>query len=205
MRHAFLNICFKATLVLAVAAAALVLYSWIVAAVEPSSGVRPLLGAEGVRWFFGTFATNVSGPPFAWLVLCSMAAGIFAGSGLGGAAASLFRGRSLGLRSSRALAASAATLVLIVCVVVLLAFVPRAVLLGVGGGLWPGPFSSAVVPMAAFALAAVSAVYGLAGGTYAGLADVYNHMCRGLSALAAVVPVYVMAVELYYMFVFVFT
>ena len=133
-----------------------------------------------------------------------MAAGVFAGSGLGGAAASLFRGRSLGLRSSRALAASAATLVLIVCVVLLLAFVPHAVLLGVGGGLWPGPFSSAVVPMAAFALAAVSAVYGLAGGTYVGLADVYNHMCRGLSASAAVVPVYVMAVELYYMFVFVF-
>ena len=42
----------------------LILASWIVSAVFPSSPIHALIGSGGLRWFIGTFANNLASPLF---------------------------------------------------------------------------------------------------------------------------------------------
>ena len=104
--------------------------------------LRSLLGGEGLRWFFGTFVDNVASPLLAWLVLCSMAYGSLVRSGLCKAVSSVFTGAELAYRQRHALYSAFVAMLAFVAVVVMLAFVPHAPLLGLSGSLFP----SALVP-----------------------------------------------------------
>ena len=128
--------------VLAAAQVVLILLSWIVATVMPSSQLRSMLGGEGIRWFFGTFVDNVSSDVLVWIVLCSMAYGSFAESGLYRLIVQLCKGGNIAGRQRRAMYSALGVLVALVAVVILLAFVPHAVLLGLSGDLFPSAFSA---------------------------------------------------------------
>ena len=184
---------------------AVILFSWIVYSVAPSFPCRSMLNGEGARWFLGNFVDNLSCPVLAWLVLCSMAYGSFVHSGFGGAFSALFRKRGrLAYRQRHAFILAVAVIAVVLASVALLAFVPHAVLLSVSGSLFPSAFSSAVVPLAALIVILASVSYGLAGGGYATVGDVFKGLCAGIGMSAPLFPVYVLAVQLYYSILYVF-
>ena len=61
------------------AEALLVLASWLLTAAMPDEFSRSLLSAEGIRWFMGHFALNMSSVWLVWLLLFSLAWGALRG------------------------------------------------------------------------------------------------------------------------------
>ena len=192
------------SVVLAAAEVVLVLLSWIIATVLPSSHFRSMLGGEGIRWFLGTFVDNISGNLIVWIILCSMAYGSFAGSGFCRAMVQLLYGGNITGRQRRAMCSALGVLVVFVVVVFLLAFVPHAILLGLSGDLFPSAFSASLVPLLAFVVTAMSFVYGFVCGTFTGVPDAFKSLCAGIVTAAPLFPVYILAVQLYYTARFVF-
>ena len=190
--------------VLAAAQVVLILLSWIVATVMPSSQLRSMLGGEGIRWFFGTFVDNVSSDVLVWIVLCSMAYGSFAESGLYRLIVQLCKGGNIAGRQRRAMYSAFGVLVALVAVVILLAFVPHAVLLGLSGDLFPSAFSASMVPLLAFTVMSMSFVYGIASGNFTSVSNAFRSLCAGIVASAPLFPIYVLAAQLYYTARFVF-
>ena len=168
-------------LTLAVGELLLVLGSWILSAALPMSGIRSMLSGEGIRFFLGHFADLLATPLLVWLLLLAMAYGVVLRSGI-------FSG-SRSFRSSRARLIALLFAVAYLAVVLLMTLVPHAVLLSASGTLWPSPFSASLVPLIAFGLAMVAAVYGIVAGTITSLADIYDSFVDGLRRAAALLPI----------------
>lgn len=183
---------------------AVMLISWVVASVASSLPVRSVLSGEGVRWFIGSFTDNLAGPVSVWLLLCSIAWGAFSRSGLRRAVGLAVSRKGLDYRERHALYAVFVALVIMVTSVVLLAFVPHAVLLGVSGGLFPGPFSAGLVPVCAFAVMVLSVIYGVSGGVFSSVSEVFDGLCSGIVAAAPLFLIYILASQLYHTLLFVF-
>lgn len=194
----------RLTLLLTFIQTVLALLSWIANTVDAGVSVRSLLAADGVRWFFNTFTANVTSAPLAWLVLLSIAWGAVRASGLHSALSSRKAFRTLSYRSRHALASAFAVVLLMLLCVILLAFIPHALLLSVTGGLFPSPFFNSLVPAAAFIMTSSSIVYGLQSGKLTSLNDVFRCLYYGLHIGAPLFPLYIMAIELYHSVRFVF-
>ena len=162
--------------------------SWLLSAAFPDSGIRSMLSGEGLRWFMGGYAHIMATPQLVWLLLMSMAAGCLRLSGLCARRASFREGRALMIT----------LVVLLVCmgVIVLMAFIPHAVLLSATGRLWPSPFSAAQIPMLAFIVMVLSAVYGMVSGRFSSLAEVYDALLDGLRSGAPLLLFYVLSLQL---------
>lgn len=182
----------------------LVLFSWIVAAVVPSLPLKSLLSGEGIRWFMGSFANNISNQFLVWMLLWAMSYGSFVKSGLGNAIIKLGKGVGLTYRQRHAVYSSIAVFVLSCICIILLAFVPHAILVGVSGNLFPSPFSAAIVPILAFVLMVMSLLYGMLCGTFAGIGDAFNSLCSGIIMSAPLFPIYILAIQLFYSTLFIF-
>lgn len=173
-------------LTLAVGELLLVLGSWILSAALPMSGIRSMLSGEGIRFFLGHFADLLATPLLVWLLLLAMAYGVVLRSGVISGARSF--------RSSRARLIALLFAAAYLAVVLLMALVPHAVLLSASGTLWPSPFSASLVPLTAFGLAMVAAVYGIVAGTITSLADIYESFVDGLRRAAALLPICILLV-----------
>jgi aminobenzoyl-glutamate transport protein len=167
----------------------LMLVSWLLSAAFPASQFRSLLTGEGLRWFMGSYARLVATPVLAWLLLGAMAYGCLWRSGL------LHRPSSY--REHRALMISLLLMAAIVVVMLLFTVVPHAVLLSAVGGLWPSPFSDSLIPVVAFSVTLVSAVYGLVVGRFEGVADVYHAVLQGIRLCAPLLLFYVLLIQIY--------
>ncbi len=174
----------------------LLVVSWLLSAAFPESGVKSLLSGEGLRWFLGRFAQILAKPQLVWLVLLAMAYGVLMRSGM------LHRRSSY--REQRALMMSGVLLVLMIIMMLLLVALPHAVLLSAVGGLWPSPFSESIVPVTAFSVLLISAIYGLIAGKLNGAADVYNAVLEGLRSAAPLFLYYVLFTQIYESIRFVF-
>lgn len=168
-------------LTLAVGELLLVMGSWILSAALPMSGIRSMLSGEGIRFFLGHFADLLATPLLVWLLLLAMAYGVVLRSGVISGARSF--------RSSRARLIALLFAAAYLAVVLLMTLVPHAVLLSASGTLWPSPFSASLVPLTAFGLAMVAAVYGIVAGTITSLADIYESLVDGLRRAAALLPI----------------
>ena len=175
----------------------LVLFSWIVSLTMPSFSVRPILSGEGMRWFMGRFVDNMLSPLLVWLILLSIAYGVFRHSGLLDVIIMVCRGRNLPLRCRRALFAAFALFVVMCLIVFLLSFVPHAVLLGVSGSLYPSAFSASVVPVLTLMLVVISLAYAVVGGVYSSLSDIFRGLYVGVVVFAPLFPLYVLVMQLY--------
>lgn len=207
---------YRLALVLFLLEVVLVLVSWLLSALQlggleigsDSIGVRSLLGSEGIRWFFGCFADSLATPLLVWLVVLAMAAGCLRRCGIVGALRRLPVRRAVGgpllYRERAALFAAALVAVVSVAVMALLTLTPRAVLLSATGNLFPSPFSSSLVPAAAFALCVVAVVYGTVSGRFKSTADVCESLFAGISSAAPLFLYYILLTQLYYSAVFVF-
>ena len=143
-------------LLLLIAEVVLILLSWILSAMRVD-GVRSMLSGEGVRWFFGNFASMVASPWLAWLLLLLVALGCLQKSGL-------IRQPHTSYRDRMALRLTFVFLVLYVGVCFSLTAVPHAVLLSSTGSLFPSPFSRSIIPILSFGIILVSVSFGLVSG-----------------------------------------
>lgn len=176
----------------------LVMVSWLLSATMVS-GVRPLLSAEGLRWFAGHFSMMLLTPQLSWLLLLSMSWGCLQSSGL----LSVFSGQ-YSYRQRLGLRVVAVLVALALLVVLLLTVTPHAVLLSATGGLWPSPFSAALIPLLAFLVAVISSSYGLIVRRFKTLQELVFSFVSGLAQASPLIFLYVMAVVLFRSVVFVF-
>lgn len=174
----------------------LVLASWIIDVIYPSADIRPLLSSEGIRWFVGSFTDILLTPLLVWLLLAAIAAGSIYHSGLAKAISDRRR-QPLSYRQRHALALSIVVLVIITVIIILLTFIPHAILLGVSGSFIPSPFSSGLIPVVAFTATVVSITYGLTFGTIVSITDIYDNLCHGLRYIVPLIPIYILAMQLY--------
>jgi aminobenzoyl-glutamate transport protein len=168
----------------------LILVSWLLSAAIPTSGVRSLLSSEGLRWFLGHFSDVLGTPFLLCLLLILMAYGCLKGCGI-------LRFKS-SYRQSRALIITSLLLLVYVGVIVLLVMMPHAILLSATGSLWPSPFSAAIVPMLAFGVTLLSAVYGFVSGTFRNRTDIYLSLINGIRNGAPILLFYVLLGQIYY-------
>lgn len=101
---------------------------------------RSLLSPEGIRWFFGTFTTNLQSPWLVWLLLISIAWGTLRASGLLKYDHKVYRQRN-------ALRLVCLEFVLFIGVMLLLTLIPHAILLNVMGGYASSSFPEASCPI----------------------------------------------------------
>ena len=137
----------------------------------------------------GNFSQTLATPLLVWLLLCAMAWGCLVRSGL------LLR--PVNYRERRAKVMASLLLAVIVGVMLLLIAIPHAVLLSAVGGLWPSPFSSSLVPVAAFSTVLVSAFYGLVSGRLESIAAVYDAVLHGIRRGAPLLLFYVLVTQIY--------
>jgi aminobenzoyl-glutamate transport protein len=186
---------------LVVAQVVLVLMSWLLSALQ-IEGVRSLLSSEGVRWFCGNFASFVASPALVWLLLMAMAVGGIDHSGL----LLLLRTPRLlrNYRQKLALRITVFAFMAYVAVVLALAIAPHAVLLSATGGLFPSPFSSALVPIVAFGLLLLSVLCGVAIGRYSRPSHVVGALSSGIAKAAPLFIIYILAIQFFQSLTFVF-
>ena len=166
------------------------LVSWLLAAAIPTSGVRSLLSSEGLRWLLGHFSDMLVTPVLLCLLLLLMAYGSLKGCGILHFKSSY--------RHSRALIITFMLAVFYVGAIVLLVMMPHAVLLSATGSLWPSPFSAAIVPLLAFGITLLSAVYGYVADSYRTISDVYQSLIDGIREGAPWLLFYVLSGQIYY-------
>lgn len=183
-------------LLLLIAEVVLIILSWILSAMRVD-GVRSMLSGEGVRWFFGNFASMVASPWLAWLLLLLVALGCLQKSGL-------IRQPHTSYRDRMALRLTFVFLVLYVGVCFSLTAVPHAVLLSSTGSLFPSPFSRSIIPILSFGIILVSVSFGLVSGRFQTLADVLDALSFGCRKGAPLFIFYILLIQLYESLRFVF-
>lgn len=179
----------------------LVLASWVLSVLLPDSGIRSMLGSEGVRWFLGGFAKMLSGTLLVWLMLGAIAWGCVMESGV----LDIFRRRrALHYRERIARGFVVCLSLCYVALFVALAFMPNALLLSASGGLFPSPFSASLVPALSFGLCFISIAYGIVSGRFHTVDEIYQSLFAGIKTAAPLFLYYILLIQLYYSIVFVF-
>lgn len=183
---------------------AVMLFSWVLNAAAPQLHIRPILSPEGLRWLFGSFVDNLSSPLTIWLVLIAMAWGALKTSGLLKTFVDLSHPSRLSFRQTLGLWLVLFELAAFVAVTLLLTAVPHALLLSVTGHLFPSSFSRGLLPMLAAMSLILSLSYGAACGKLDTLGKAYDACVCGLGQWAVLLPIYILATELYCSIAFVF-
>ncbi len=174
--------------------------SWMLSVLLPESGVRSLLGSEGVRWMLGRFTDMLAGRPLACLLLLSVAWGCVRTSGI----LKIFRRHSvLQYRERIALGFVVCLSVGYSAVLAWLTLMPNAVLLSATGALFPSPFSASLIPVLSFGACLVSVVYGIVSGLFRTVTDVYRSLFCGIAMVSPLFFLYILLIQLYYSVVFV--
>ncbi|MGN1262898.1 MAG: ABC transporter substrate-binding protein, partial [Prevotella sp.] len=175
--------------------------SWVLSVLMPDSGVRSMLGSEGVRWFLGRFNDMLCSPVMAWLLLLTIAYGCARESGI----SAIFKRRD-SLMYRQRIARSFVIWLSFAYVVLIfaLAFMPHALLLSASGTLFPSPFSASLVPVVSFGVCLISIVYAIVSGKFRGVTDVYKSLYAGIVTSAPLYLYYILLTQVYYSVKFVF-
>ena len=196
--HALAVLC----VIMLIAQAMLFLFSWLVAAVKTDASVHSLLSNEGIRWFFGSFVDNISSPLLIWIIFVAMAAGVICD-------VHFFRDVKnlsvLPYRSKFALQFVSIELISFVVGLIFTALVPHAPLLSVTGELFPSSFSRSFIPMLAFIVIVVGVTYGVLSGKMKSILDIFKSVGHGIGRAAPLILVYIIATELYFSILYVFS
>jgi p-aminobenzoyl-glutamate transporter AbgT len=197
---------YRITLLFAVAEVMLFLASWLLTAARPDMAMRSLLSAGGIRWFFGNFATNLADPVLVYLIVLAIACGSFVAGGLWDALRKLVTGKHVLLTSQQLFALNGSLLMFIteVAVVLLLTFLPHAILLSITGELFPSSFSDSIVPILAFIVTSVSVFYSLLSRRLHNVYEVGQAMSSSGRWLMPLLLLYVFASVFYHSFNYVF-
>ena len=169
----------------------LMLSSWLLTAAWPENFSRSLLSAEGIRWFFGQFQYTLASPLLVWLLLGSMASGMFVSSRICHYNHQEYRHRF-------AMGVCGFILCAFILIILALTLLPHAILLNVLGGLFPSSFTQSIIPYVAFCVTVVCGSYGLTSGNIKGVVGLWNALRLGVVLGAPYLVLYVFAAQLYH-------
>ncbi len=184
----------------------LILLSWLLTAANPDSSVRSLLSSEGIRWFIGENIENLCQPLLVWLLLLGITWGVVKISGL---YHFIFSGQFFHLKRAEYRERIAFRFVLfelslVLVIMVLLTAIPHAVLLNITGHLYPGPLFSGIIPIFSFSSIGMGISYGCVSGRFLSFSDIFDCITIGLCKVSPLIIIYIVAIQLYYSFLFVF-
>lgn len=171
------------------AEALLVLASWLLTAVMPDEFSRSLLSAEGIRWFMGHFALNMSSVWLVWLLLFSLAWGALRGSGV-------LRFQRSSYSQRLGMYWVIAELAVFVAMLLALTLPSHAILVNVMGGLFPSSFSACLVPYVCFAVAVMSITYGVMSEQLQTIDAIYHLLIDGIRGAAPLFLYYLLVMQL---------
>lgn len=194
--------CAILSIVLVVLQFVLILVSWIVSAVDTSSSIHSIISAGGIRWFVGSLTHNMSSPLLAYIVMGAISYSVFRNSGLSkvvGSKSKLSTQQKFGIRIM------ALEFGLFVVCLLLATATPHAILLSVTGNLFPSSFSRGIIPLLFSQIFIMSLIYGIIGGTINSLEKLWDAITSGANSLVAVCFIYILAVQLFYSFIYVFS
>ncbi len=184
-----------------VAEVALVLLSWMLSVFIPDIGNRSLLGDEGIRWLLGRHVEILAAPTLVHIILISIGWGCLYHSGLWRAITSY---RTLTTRERSALIHSAVLGTIYVALILALSIVPRAILLGVDGSIFPSPFSRAIVSITAFGICIMSVAYMILSGKNKIVDTLYDACIKGIKTFAPLLLLYILSAHLIHSIRYVF-
>lgn len=164
----------------------LIFFSWIADAY--GLNVQSLLSAAGIRWTLSSMVPLIATPYFIWLMLVALAFGIFREAG--------FTLKRSGYRNKLAWRVVFTIAILFVVCLILLGFVPHAVLLSVTGELFPLPFIVSLVPLCSMFVIVTSVAYGYITGGFMGLSSIVEALCNGIKSFAPAILLYLLIAEL---------
>lgn len=187
------------TLLSIASTAIVVVGSWIICAIDSGCGLRPLLTAEGVRWFVGDFTSIVCSDVLVWILVAAMAWGVVRGSGVVKALhAALRRPLSLGkggdvtaIYTERvSLNISLAVAAAIIAIFLYFSLAPHAVLRGATGNIVGSAAAFGLLPAVCLATAAASATYGLLTSRFRTFFAIFTAMADGINKAAQLAVAY---------------
>jgi p-aminobenzoyl-glutamate transporter AbgT len=184
-------------LMLCVAQLAVVIISWIISATGAGTTTRSLLGAEGIRWFFGHFVDNMLTPLLVWMLILSIAIGSFIHSGLAEAIKNIFCKVRLSFRERIAFRLALVELFVFILLILLLTVIPHAILLSSTGNLIPSSFSKSFIPILAFTLCFISVSYGAMAGRLNSMSKVLRNLTVGIAGSLPLWLYYILLTQLY--------
>lgn len=193
MKNKVFHVTVYISVLLMLASILLIITSWVIAAVNPNTHIRSLIGGEGIRWMFGSFVSNISSPFLVWLLLGGMARELCVYSGL----INNFRTMQNASSDYNRMAFHIVILltILMTAVLALLAFFPHSFLLSAMGTLRNSSVASFVVPYLAFVVAIDSIVYGIIIGTFHSIVYVFKVACSGIASIAHYIIMYMCVIE----------
>ena len=175
--------------------------SWIISAVAPSSGVHSLISEGGIRWLVGQYSDNVSTSVLVYIIIAFISYNMFVNSGL---LSAIISKSKLSMQQKFALRVMAVVLILFITALAYLTIPPHAVLLSVTGNLFPSSFSDGLIPLLCFEVFILSLIYGIFGGTITSINGFWNCVTKESNSLLPVLFLYLLSIQLYHCFVFVF-
>lgn len=92
-----------------------------------------MLNGEGIRWFFGSFTSNLNKDILVWMILSSIAYGVFVKSGLSSLMRKSLILKACTFRERMAFLVFVVEVILILTVMLLLTTLPQAILLSSTG------------------------------------------------------------------------
>lgn len=184
------------TLLLFIAEAMVVVGSWIGSVIYPDD-VTSMLSSEGVRWFVGSFTSVVATPLLVNIVLVGMSYGLVRESGIIDV---LRHGKwhELSYTERLALQMSAVTAIGFVAVILLLTFLPHAVLLNAHGSIFGSSFSRGILPMLCYGTSLSAAVYGLCSQRISYVHSFADALISGIRAVSPLILLYILGAQLYF-------
>lgn len=190
------------TLLLLVAEVVVIVGSWIGSVVWPDS-ITSMLSSAGVRWFVGSYSTLLATPLLVNILLLGVTFGILQRSGL----LAVLRGGDIKNRSYSerlGLQLSAVIFFVLLLVVLLLTFLPHAVLVNASGSIMNSSFSRGFIPMLAFCVTVPSVVFGVCTSRTASMAALAEAFAHGIAYASPFLLLYLMSAQLYYSVMYVF-
>ena len=182
--------------------------SWLVTAAFPDVNINSLLSGRGFRWFVGQFTNNLKTDMLVWLLLFSIAWGVYKTSGLHDILCKLvcrknkfsdFRYRErVGIRLALF------DFVFFIALSIIFTMLPESPLLSVTGSLFPSSFSLGLIPALSSIVIVSSLSYGVACGNLKTLSEAYDSISSGLIFCSKLFPMYILVVQLFYMIAYVF-
>lgn len=190
--------------IMAVGEIALILLSWILSSAFPYSNIRSMLNGEGIRWFFGNFTSNLNKDILVWMILSSIAYGVFMKSGLSALMRKSLILKACTFRERMAFLVFVVEVLLILSVMLLLTTLPQAILLSSTGNLIPSCFSNSLVAVVVFTIFVTSLTTGFITRRITTLVNAVECMIDGTRIFSPLILLYVFSNQLYYSFCYTF-
>ncbi|WP_024997993.1 AbgT family transporter [Prevotella falsenii] len=182
--------------------------SWLVTAAFPDVNINSLLSGRGFRWFVGQFTNNLKSDILIWLLLLSIAWGVYRTSGLHNILCKLIdrnnKFADFRYRERVGIRLALFDFVCFIALSIIFAMLPESPLLSVTGSLFPSSFSLGLVPALSFIVIVSSLSYGIACGKLKTVSEVYNSISSGLVFCSKLFPMYILVVQLFYTIAYVF-